>query len=113
MEKSRDLVENYRSISLLSIPTKSQEKIVHSAIYSHCHIFSCGPFPDRLATRFRYKSRSCATQLVLTHHQWTKALEDGLQVHVVFLDFAKAFDKVLHIKYFCRSFAISECLLKW
>ena len=41
------------------------------------------------------KSRSCATyQLVLTHHQWTKALEDGLQVDVVFLDFAKAFVKV-------------------
>ena len=61
------------------------------AIYSHV-----APFLTDWQQGF-VKSRSCATQLVLTHHQWTKALEDGLQVHVVFLDFAKAFDKVLHI----------------
>ena len=26
------------------------------------------------------KGRSCATQLVITHHQWAKTLDDGLQV---------------------------------
>ena len=88
---ARDLVENYRSISFLYIPTKSQEKIVHSAIYSHV-----APFLTDWQQGF-VKSHSCATQLVLTHHQWRKALEDGLQVDVVFLDFAKAFDKVLHV----------------
>ena len=40
------------------------------------------------------KGHSCTTQLVLTHHQWTKALDDGTEVDVVFLDFAKAFDRV-------------------
>lgn len=40
--------------------------------------------------------RSCVTQLVLSHHHWSKALDDGLQVDVVFLDFAKAFDRVSH-----------------
>ena len=62
------------------------------------------------------KSRSCATyQLVLTHHQWTKAVEDGLQVDVVFLDFAKAFVKVLHVILLQKlcNFGISEFLLKW
>ena len=84
-----DLVENYRSISWLSISTKCQEKIVHSAIHSHV-----APFLTDWQQGF-VKSRSCATyQLVLTQHQWTKALEDGLQVDVVFLDFAKAFVKV-------------------
>ena len=42
------------------------------------------------------KGRSTATQLILTQHQWAKALDEGHQVHVVFLDFLKAFDRVPH-----------------
>ena len=30
------------------------------------------------------------------HHMWHKALDDGLQVDAVFLDFAKAFDRLHH-----------------
>ena len=37
------------------------------------------------------RGRSCATQLVLSHRQWSKALNEGKRVDVVFLDFAKAF----------------------
>ena len=59
----RDLMENYRSISVLFIPTKCQEKIVDSAIHSHV-----APFLTDWQQGF-VKSRSCATQLVLTHHQ--------------------------------------------
>ena len=90
--------------------TKCQEKIVHSAIHSHV-----APFLTDWQQGF-VKSRSCATyQLVLPHHQWTKALEDGLQVDVVFLDFAKAFVKVLHVILLQKlcNFGISEFLLKW
>ena len=97
-----DLVENYRSISLLSISTKCQEKIVTSFLTDWQQGF--------------VKSRSCATyQVVLPHHQWTRALEDGLQVDVVFLDFAKAFVKVLHVILLQKlcNFGISEFLLKW
>ena len=36
-------------------------------------------------------------QLVLTHRQCKKALDDGLHVDVVFLDFSKAFDRVSHV----------------
>lgn len=32
---AKEMVENYRSISLLSIPSKCQEKIVHNTINSH------------------------------------------------------------------------------
>ena len=41
--------------------------------------------------------RTCVTQLVLTHHYWTKALDAGYEVDAVFLDFSKAFDKVSHV----------------
>ena len=30
------------------------------------------------------KGRSAATQLILTHHQWAKALDEGHQVHVIY-----------------------------
>ena len=49
------------------------------------------------------------------HHMWHKALDDGLQVDAVFLDFAKAFDRV-HLKIplnkLCN-FGISGSLLEW
>lgn len=65
-----DEVDNYRSISLLiSIPSKCQEKIVHKAIYSRV-----APFLSAWQHRF-VEGRLCATQLVITHHQWKKALD--------------------------------------
>ena len=42
------------------------------------------------------KGRSTATQLILTHHNWAKTLDEGRQVDVDFLDFSKAFDLVPH-----------------
>ena len=35
-------------------------------------------------------------QLLLVHHDWSKALDNGGQVDVVFIDFAKAFDFANH-----------------
>ena len=88
---AKDVVENNRSISLFSIPSKCHEKIVHNAIYAHV---------ARYLTDWTHgfiRGRSCATQLVLTHHQWKKALADGLHVDVVFLNLSKAFDRVFHV----------------
>ena len=61
------------------------------------------------------KGRSCATQLVLTRHRWTKALDDGLQVDVVFLDFTKEFDRVSHVILLQKlcNFGISGSLQNW
>ena len=83
-------MENYRSISVLSIQGKCQERIVHTAIYSnvsaHLSDWQHG----------FVKGRSTATQLILTHHNWAKTLDEGRQVDVDFLDFSKAFDLVPH-----------------
>ena len=86
----RDLVENYRSISLLSIPGKCQERIVHTAIYSHVSAY-LSDWQHGFV-----KGRSTATQLILTHHNWAKTLDEGHQVDVDFLDFSKAFNLVPH-----------------
>ena len=98
-----------RPISLLSIPAKCQERIVHNAIYSHV-----APYLTKWQHGF-VRGRSCTTQLVLSHHQWSKALDEGRQVDVIFLDFAKAFDRVAYdvlLQKLCN-FGISGALLNW
>ena len=57
---AKENVENYRSISLLSILGKYQERIVHRVVYSHV-----SPFLNSWQHGF-VKGRSCITQLVLT-----------------------------------------------
>ena len=105
----RDLVENYRSISLLSIPGKCQERIVHTAIYSHVSAY---------LSDWQYgfvKGRSTATQLILTHYKWEKTLDEGRQVDVAFLDFCKAFNRVPHNVFLHKLcyLGISVNLLNW
>ena len=60
---ARDLVDNYRSISLLSIPGKCQERIVYSAVYSYVSAF-LSDWQHGFV-----KGRSTASQLILTHHK--------------------------------------------
>ena len=106
---NREFVENYRSISLLPISTKCLERIVHNALYSHV-----SPYLSEWQHGF-VKGRSCVTQLVLTHHHWAKALDEGRQVDVAFLDFSKAFDRISQpvlLQKLC-SFGISGSILQW
>ena len=55
------------------------------------------------------------TELVLTHQQWIKALDEGRQVDVAFLDFSKAFDRVSHPGLHQKrcGFGISGSILQW
>ena len=93
----------------LSIPAKCQERIVLNAIYSHV-----APYLTKWQHGF-VRGRSCTTQLVLSHHQWSKALDEGRQVDAILLDFAKVFDRVAHdvlLQKLCN-FDISGALLNW
>ena len=51
------MTKNYRSISLLSIPSKCQERIVYNAVYPHV-----APYLTDWQHGF-VRGRSCATQL--------------------------------------------------
>ena len=42
------------------------------------------------------RSRSCQTNLIAFYDQVTKAMEAGVAMDVVFLDFSKTFDAVSH-----------------
>ena len=108
---NKNLVEIYRSVFLLSVISKCQENILYHAIFSQV-----ASYLNDWQHGF-IKGRSCVTQLVLTHHYWSKALDAGHQVDAVFLDFSKAFDKVslpcyFNAKMLCN-FGVCGCLLNW
>ena len=42
------------------------------------------------------KNRSKILQLSTVMNEWTEALDDGIQIDTVYLDFRKAFDSVPH-----------------
>ena len=81
-----------RPVSLTSILVKSLERIIHKHIMkflTHHRLLSESQHGFR-------EARSCVTQLLQLLHSWYSSLEKGDSVDVVFLDFAKAFDKVSH-----------------
>ena len=58
---------------------------------------------------------SCITQLLHAMEYWTKSLDDGNDVDIVYLDFCKAFDCVLHhcILFKLKAYGISGNVLNW
>ena len=101
---------NYRPVSLTCI-CKIFEHVIYSSIYKHLEANSilCPPQHG-----FR-KNRSCETQLVTTIHDIATRLNSGNQVDVLFLDFSKAFDKVLHkrLLYKLNYYSIHGPYLEW
>ena len=85
-----NLTQNYRPISLTSIPCKMLEHIVlhyineklDSVLHNRQHGFRSG--------------MSCETQLCATYHDLSKSMESSKTTHALILDFKKAFDKVPH-----------------
>ena len=86
-------VNNYRPISLLSVPSKILERVV------------CRSFDNHLTTHNLLSDRQWgfrkghSTESLLLHltEVWKEALDDGLKVSVLFIDFRKAFDCVDHV----------------
>ena len=58
---------------------------------------------------------SCITQLLHATEQWTKSLDDGNDVDIVYLDVCKAFDCVPHqcILFKLKAYGISGNVLNW
>ena len=84
--------QNYRPISLTSHITKIFERIIVKKINQYLE--SNGLFNEG-QHGFR-SGRSCLSQLLAHHNDVIEGLVDGSDVDVIYLDFAKAFDKVHH-----------------
>lgn len=107
----RQLVKNYRPVSLLCTLSKVFERIVHSRLYEYC-------IANNLLTEknsgFK-KGDSTVNQLLFITHKITQALDDKSEVCLVFLDISKAFDKVWHsgLLYKLKRLGLSNSLVRW
>ena len=88
--KSRSAAKNYRPVALTSLIIKTYEKVIRRKLVNYLN--ENNMFNDS-QHGFR-GSRSCLSQLLSHFDQITRLLEAGKAVDVIYLDFAKAFDKV-------------------
>ena len=89
-EKSK--AENYRQISLTSVPGKLMERLVRKAIVEHMTT-------NKVLSESQHdflKGKSCVTQLLEYLEDITEAMDNGKDVDVICLDFCKVFDKIPH-----------------
>ncbi|BHF78268.1 hypothetical protein SprV_0602138100 [Sparganum proliferum] len=89
---SRVSANNYRPVSLTSTCYTIMEKIIKQQLMQFLeqnHLLSDSQHGFR-------KSRSCVTNLLYCLEHWTRAVDRGHMVHVIYIDFKKAFDSGPH-----------------
>lgn len=108
---NRSIPANYRPISLTCICSKLFEHIIASSLMSHLESIN---FFHPLQHGFR-KHFSCDTQLAEFTHDLLNSMDNNLQTDAIFLDFAKAFDRVPHNHLIRKltSLGIPPNLLSW
>ena len=84
------MAKNYRPVALTSHLIKIFEKVVRGHLV---YFIESNDLMNPNQHGFR-AGHSCLSQLLQHHDTITKILEEGWNVDVVYLDFAKAFDKV-------------------
>jgi hypothetical protein len=108
---SRHVAGNYRPISLTSILCKTLERLIKSTL--QCHFEEMNMIsPAQHGFRTHH---SCITNLLLAREKWTKAVDKGARLDVIFIDFSKAFDKVPHQRLLekLRAYGIQRKLWAW
>ena len=84
--------ENYRPISLLSIPSKLMESIIYRNLDYHLQSHN---LLNEAQWGFR-KQRSTILALLNMTEKWRYILDNNHHVGILFLDYRKAFDSVNH-----------------
>jgi len=105
------LVQNYRPISLTSTLSKVMESVIKDHMLSHLNKYN-------LLNKNQHgflPGHSTSSQLLECLYQWSRSLDMGQCVDVLYLDFSKAFDSVSHSKllYKLQSFHFAEKIIKW
>ena len=108
---SRTDKANYRPISLTSVPCKVMEAMIKDELLSYLEV-------NKVITDSQHgfvRGRSCLTNLLESLESWTKALDEGYGLDIIYLDYRKAFDSVPHIRLMqrLRSYGIRGDLLGW
>ena len=104
-------MENYRPVSLTCIVCKVLESLVRDHLMEYF-------LNNKLFSNKQFgfiKGRSTVLQLLNILDRWTKYLEEGGQIDVIYTDFEKAFDKVPHKRLISKlkSYGISPEIVRW
>ena len=89
---SRMSAGNYRPVSLTSIVCKIMESIIRDNIVLHLVKYEL----IKDSQHGFMSAKSCQTNLIEYLDTLTKLVDEGHNIDVIYLDFAKAFDKVPH-----------------
>ena len=89
---NKQLIENYRPISLLPVCGKILERLIYNKMFE---FFTENELISQNQSGFK-PGDSCISQLLCITHDIYQSLDDGLETRAVFLDISKAFDKVWH-----------------
>ena len=97
--------QNHRPIALLPSLSKVFETFVHNQLLQYCLYQGC--LPDE---RYGFLlQRSTTWQLLTIVNEWHEALDRGEAVHTLFVDIAKAFDRVDHSLLLLKLASIGVC----
>ena len=105
------ITSNYRPVSLLNTLAKVFERIIFKHVFNHLN-----------DTNFFTPSQSgflpgdsTVNQVVYLYDKICKALDEGLEIRVIFFDISKAFDKIWHkrLLYKLHKAGIGGKLLSW
>ena len=108
---SRNKSVNYRPVSLTSVICKLLETIIRD----HMMDFLVKHKLINTSQHGFLKARSCLTNLLCFFEEITKWVDDGSPVHVIYLDFQKAFDKVPHQRLILKlkSHGMGNSIINW
>lgn len=111
--KSGDKLDprNYRPVSLTSICCKIAEKIIVAELLQHA-------LNNEIIPKEQHgflPGRSVVTNLLDSANVWTKIVDRGQPLDIIYLDFSKAFDKVPHnfLIHKLNAYGIKGRLLQW
>jgi hypothetical protein len=107
----KNLVSNYRPISLTSSCCKVMESIIHDHL---THFLLTNHLISDCQHGF-LKSRSTITNLLSSIRHWLTSLNAGKSTDIIFIDFSKAFDSVSHPKLLHKllSYGVRGKLYNW
>lgn len=89
---NKQLINTYRPISLTSTCCKLMEHIINKALMTYLEEHNM-LYPNQHSFR---RKLSTTTQLLEITHDFALAIDSRLQIDAIFIDFSKAFDRVLH-----------------
>ena len=91
-KSDKQILKNYRPISLLPICGKVFERLIYNSLFEY---FIENDLISPNQSGFK-PGDSCTNQLISITHEIYQSFDDGFEVRGVFLDISKAFDKVWH-----------------